>query len=975
MKRLLCLTSIIFLSLTTISGQDTWEDAYKEVIMAYTEGKHEKIISIFEKMEEKSLPKTEEYCQLIAIAGQAYSANGDRDKASDLTLKSMNCTAELSDDEDTKRLTETVNQMMAEANKQSQAYEKQQQKKTMQEEGQIASIMNRIGDVDSSNRYDANQAFEMSAGYMKIMIENSDLSPERKAEALKLAEEKSMSGWVKVMGMVQGQSDEEIAKNMKLHANDMMGNNPIEVCDDDDLTSLSAKMDNNMNSLLSQSQELTDGMMDRFDDNKYNPVKIKSNIDLSIVMFEALEWPSKDELSLIASILKKEKTEDLTTEQSATLFISYLQQKNPSLSKESLVDKKAQFIICANDYKAAIKAVTDSDEMYANMNELAAAFGQEGDEEDAGWKIDFLSTLVDMQEMVAMLPVLRIAKDEYAKVNNLIDLRDVNNLRFESNQLEEMGKYKDINLNVFASILNESSFNPFLGGADNISLGYNKILAAKGADYRAKRFLLEGVKQSSSSQIKKDYDQLRSIRNEMGEVHLLDSAQQIELGWTREKYAQQIELANNLQRKVYKQIANSADFVAFANQWVIKWEEIQKSLNSDEAFVDIYRVQSLDSEEDYSYLYVLLQKDAQPEIFQISKDEVDLEKKFIGYRTMVNNDREFDDAYKIFWQPIASRYGSSSKIYLSADGIYHNLSIEGLKDNQQKYVTESAEIIRLVEISDIRRIKRNEKYVSPAIDKMTLFGLPDYDTNPADEPNVNQDGNKKRSIALKGKFRREPLEEINGTLEEVNMLDSLANSLSYTTLKLIKEQATEEQFEKNAASSQILHIATHGAFYGKRISSLKDKQAYKDYSLQKFAENPLLRSHIYLAGANKTLLGKWGTQPDGIITGEDVAHMDLSETELVVLSACESGLGQTFTGEGVFGLQRAFLQSGAKTLIITLWRTGDYSTRYFMEFFYENWLVKKQTKREAFNNARKELMAMDSFKDPAFWAPFIMVGE
>jgi CHAT domain-containing protein len=96
----------------------------------------------------------------------------------------------------------------------------------------------------------------------------------------------------------------------------------------------------------------------------------------------------------------------------------------------------------------------------------------------------------------------------------------------------------------------------------------------------------------------------------------------------------------------------------------------------------------------------------------------------------------------------------------------------------------------------------------------------------------------------------------------------------------------------------------------------------------------------------------------------------LRGTELVVLSACETGLGD-ITSEGVFGLQRAFKQAGVETMIMSLWKVDDEATQKLMTEFYNNWIVKKQTKREAFNNAQNAVRA--EYKDPKYWAGFVML--
>jgi CHAT domain-containing protein len=139
-------------------------------------------------------------------------------------------------------------------------------------------------------------------------------------------------------------------------------------------------------------------------------------------------------------------------------------------------------------------------------------------------------------------------------------------------------------------------------------------------------------------------------------------------------------------------------------------------------------------------------------------------------------------------------------------------------------------------------------------------------------------------------------------------------------------------------------------------------------------ENPMLRSGLALAGANTWL--RAGNLPeeaeDGLLTAEDVTGLDLLATELVVLSACETGLGQVHVGEGVFGLRRAFVLAGAKTLVMSLWKVPDEPTRELMGDFYGR-LLAGQGRAEALRQAQLAMKA--KYPDPFYWGAFICQGD
>jgi CHAT domain-containing protein len=170
---------------------------------------------------------------------------------------------------------------------------------------------------------------------------------------------------------------------------------------------------------------------------------------------------------------------------------------------------------------------------------------------------------------------------------------------------------------------------------------------------------------------------------------------------------------------------------------------------------------------------------------------------------------------------------------------------------------------------------------------------------------------------------------------------------------------------KGCGSPRVLHLATHGFFLPDRPPP-PPRSPFGPEAIGWGAapgparlsgpalESPMLRSGLALAGANTWL--KAGTAPaeaeDGLLTAEDVLGLDLLDTELVVLSACETGLGEVHVSEGVFGLRRAFVAAGAKTLVMSLWKVPDLATAVLMGRFYENLLARHMARDEALRDAQ-----------------------
>ncbi|HKI32356.1 MAG TPA: CHAT domain-containing protein, partial [Gemmataceae bacterium] len=192
--------------------------------------------------------------------------------------------------------------------------------------------------------------------------------------------------------------------------------------------------------------------------------------------------------------------------------------------------------------------------------------------------------------------------------------------------------------------------------------------------------------------------------------------------------------------------------------------------------------------------------------------------------------------------------------------------------------------------------------------------------------------------------------------------------------------ALEGPFKERCRSPRILHLATHGFFLQDQPHDpnreRRDLGVIGDagHLSGPLPENPLLRAGLALAGANTWLRG--GTPPDeaedGLLTAEDVSGLDLLDTELVVLSACETGLGEVRTGEGVFGLQRAFILAGAKTLVMSLWKVDDEATCELMEDFYRR-LLAGEPRSDALHAAQQALR--QKYPEPYFWGPFVCLGN
>ena len=323
-----------------------------------------------------------------------------------------------------------------------------------------------------------------------------------------------------------------------------------------------------------------------------------------------------------------------------------------------------------------------------------------------------------------------------------------------------------------------------------------------------------------------------------------------------------------------------------------------------------------------------------------------------------------DSLYGLIWKPIQRLLTGIKKIYLAPAGLLNRVAFKALAPDSNRYLIDEFALHQLSTIGQLTA--ESTTNLKESSDAIHLYGGIDFDVSGAAE-SVNNSITKlpepvQRSIRG-GRWNNLP-----GTLEEIKMIRLLFEK-NRKPVTLVKERAATEESLKQLSghSPAILHLATHGF-------SLPDKSGNRDFKTgNQFsnADNPLLRSGVILAGANRVWNGGLPLpgKEDGIATAYEIAGLDLSNTELVVLSACETALGDIRGTEGVFGLQRAFKLAGVKQMILSLWQVPDRETAELMTIFYSNKLQGKSS-AEAFSTAQQ---AMRQKYPVYYWAAFTLL--
>jgi len=323
-------------------------------------------------------------------------------------------------------------------------------------------------------------------------------------------------------------------------------------------------------------------------------------------------------------------------------------------------------------------------------------------------------------------------------------------------------------------------------------------------------------------------------------------------------------------------------------------------------------------------------------------------------------------------RPIRSVLGSSKRLIISPDGTLNFIPFEALVDENGQFLITRWSMSYVTSGRDVFRWSRHVPSRSaPVILANPAFG--EIVKRPKQEGGSAVRGSDRTGISRLG------FTLLSGTAEEGQ---AIVKQLSKATL-FAGESASKEHIV-GLAGPKILHIATHGFFMGDTIDNAAANT--RGFTLEAEAPppvvrsiedarppakpSPLLRSGLALAGAN----AQGNARAEGILTAFEASGLDLEGTKLVVLSACETGLGQARSGEGVEGLRRAFVLAGAETTVMSLWKVDDAATRDMMIGYYKR-LESGEGRSEALRQVRLGMLANDSTAHPFYWASFIVAGD
>lgn len=404
------------------------------------------------------------------------------------------------------------------------------------------------------------------------------------------------------------------------------------------------------------------------------------------------------------------------------------------------------------------------------------------------------------------------------------------------------------------------------------------------------------------------------------------------------------------------------DMTVFMN---VDYKEIKEKLSDDDVLIDFTDYVSETRGRIYA-AYLVDNKKENP-LLQKLFVESKIDSMQVAYLDQYYESPYAETLYQLLWMPFKDKVPEGATVYYVPSQLLFQIALESLPMEDGTLLGDHYHFVRL---SSARELVSLDKRLDldMAMANTVLYGGLLYDL----EANDWEAEAKKYDVSSLLAVSRDILQGdsiplLPGSKREVDAIEQIMKSHQLKVESYTGKRGTEESFlNMSGKAPQILHVATHGFFY------TPDKAQEIDY-LRGY-EDAMSLSGLIMSGGNAAWCGK--ELPEGvlggILTASNIARLDLSNTKLTVLSACQSGKGQA-TPEGLYGLQRAFKKAGVKTMVLSLWDVSDVVGTEFMHHFYENLLNKDNhyDKRKAFEKAKSAIR--EKYPEPYYWACFVML--
>lgn len=481
-------------------------------------------------------------------------------------------------------------------------------------------------------------------------------------------------------------------------------------------------------------------------------------------------------------------------------------------------------------------------------------------------------------------------------------------------------------------------------------LALTNILRAKGLALEALAGRQRMIRASWSPSIERDLVELSGKRAEIARLALSGEASQ---GRARAQALLALERdAERLEQTAYGK-AVRAEYRTSTGPEDVKLADVQAAVPDGAALLELERyrpyVVNGRGERDRwgapRYVAYVLRSKGDPRVVDLG-DAATLDRRVLLLRAALATPQ--GDAKRLgrvvdeqLMRPVRALLGDAERLYVAPAGLLDLLPFDALVDEDGRWLVERYAVSYVASGRDLRPSPSR-----PSRGPAVVVGGASFDAT------AGRVAHARRSIDLR-EVRFSPLP---GTLAEVKSVGGLLDGARVLTGRAATKRALEELH-----GPRVLHVATHAFFLSNQAPPLLDK------TRQLGAENPLLRSGLALAGANVEHTG-------GIATALEVAGLDSDGTRLVVLSACETGVGGVLTDEGVAGLLRALVVAGAETEVVSLWKVDDEATRRLMIDYYQR-LKRGAGRGDAMREVRRAMLAQPATRHPYYWASFAVWGR
>lgn len=389
------------------------------------------------------------------------------------------------------------------------------------------------------------------------------------------------------------------------------------------------------------------------------------------------------------------------------------------------------------------------------------------------------------------------------------------------------------------------------------------------------------------------------------------------------------------------------------SQNILSWDAVKSHLNSDEVAIEFYACPTLSKQGNIVYKAAVLCADSEFPLIVNLCDEKQL-------RVFFNKGMSEAYLYSIIWKPLEELVSTKKVIYYSSDGLLDLCNLQTVCINNGELMMDKYQMHLLSSTREIPTVRSQRDF-----SLISLFGGLDYKYG---QSSVQEEHSRVKTQRFFRTFDADSFEYLPYSKKEVIAVSDIAHHHGLMTHLYVDQSGTEEAFYSlNGGSDDIIHIATHGFYY----SAAEYKSSVADSS--SISSDPLTRCGLVMSGGQQAWEHRLipDNVEDGILEGREICKLDLHNVDLIVLSACNTALGD-FTPEGVSGLRTAFKRAGVRSIIMTLGKIDDEATAMFMNLFYQN-LFLNGNKYDAFRDTISSMRQSNKYHSPQFWSKFVLI--